>query len=144
MPMGTIAEEVEACLRARLRNLTNCVGGAVASTFTLYRRTLTAEGEVAPRTDLGVQTRPAKQQFDPVVVDEPCVFTGTSPKGDRWTVHPEGQSQQELVTLYTVYADIREGDNLTLAYDGKTYLVRASSYAGPLRRCFLDSSRAQK
>lgn len=144
MPMGTIAEEMAACFQSLVSRLGVCSGGDwIASTFTLYRRTLTAEGQVTPRDDLGIETRPAKQQFEPVATDVPCVFTGTNPKSDRWKVHDEGQDQVEQLTLYTGHADICEGDNLLLAYDQKMYLVRVSNYAGPLRRCFLDTGRAQ-
>lgn len=96
-----------------------------------------------PRDDLGLETRPTKQDFAVVVSNEPCVFAGVNPKSDRWQVHPEGQYQVEMVTLYTAFQDIREGDNLVLAYDGKAYLVEASTYVGPMRRCFLNSAKAQ-
>ena len=132
--------------RARLRALAitcGCAGTSVTSTFTLHRRALTAAGQVAPRTDLGIEVRPTKQEFVIVVSNEPCVFAGTNPKSDRWQVLPEGQWQVETVMLFTAFADIREGDNLILAADGKTYLVEASSYMGPLRRCFLTTAEAQ-
>jgi hypothetical protein len=131
--------------RQRLLALaTTCGCGAesVTTTFTLYRRTLN-DPLAPPRDDIGLERRPILQDFAPILVDEPCVFAGVNPKQDRWNVAPEGQQQTELVTLYTGFQDIREGDNLVLAADGKSYLVEASTYVGPLRRCFLNSSKAQ-
>lgn len=126
----------------RMASVCGAGAGSVTSTFTLYRRTRT--DPLAPaRDDLGLQSRPEKQEFEPILVDEPCVFVGTNPKTERWQVYEEGQTQVELVTLYTSFSDIREGDNLLLAFDQKFYLVEASTYAGPLRRCFLNSAKAQ-
>ena len=68
---------------------------------------------------------------------------GHEPQVRSLQVLPEGQWQVETVMLFTAFADIREGDNLILAADGKTYLVEASSYMGPLRRCFLTTAEAQ-
>lgn len=119
-------------------------GNLVGTTFTLYRRTLTGTPNVPPsRDDLGLQARPTKQDFTVVVADLPCLFVGTSPKTDRWHVHPEGQDQQELANLVTAYLDVREGDNVVVALDGKTYAVEASTRLGPLVRCFLDTATAQ-
>ena len=112
----------------------------VGTTFTIYRRMLQGAPNVPPsRGHLGVQTRPTKQDFEVVLADVPGLFGGTNSKSDRWDVHPEGQDQVEQATLLAVYLDIREGDNLIVALDGKTYNVEASTRYGPVVRCYLDS-----
>lgn len=144
MPMGSIAETIAGCLAMQLARLSQC-GGALEGTFTLYRRTLL--DPTAPpaeqRSDLGIQVRAVQQNFRPVATDQLCVFSGTSRKEERWEVNPEGQEQVEKLTLFTAYPDVREGDNLVLSWDDKTYLVEASSPVGPLTQCFLSTAETQ-
>lgn len=117
-------------------------GDLVTSTFTLYRRmTLGAPNVPPPVDDLGIQTRPEKQDFLPIVTDLPCLFIGTGKKTDRWHVHPEGQDQEEQALLTTSYPDVREGDNAVVG--GKAYLVQASTPIGPLWQCMLTTAKAQ-
>lgn len=144
MSTGTRSEVITECFRDLIKTImpSICGPGAVASTFTLHRRTL-VNVAVAPRDDLGIETRPDKQVFSIVVSNEPCIFRGANWSSERWTVFPEGQDQSERVELYTAFSDIREGDNLVLAFDSKTYLVEASSYWGPVVKCFINTSKAQ-
>lgn len=118
-------------------------GDLIGTRFTLYRRQVVAAGVPPLVDDLGIQTRPTKQDFLPVVSDLPCLFVGTGKKANRWHVHPEGQDQEEQAILTTTYLDVREGDNVLVAEDGKAYLVEASTRLGPLLQCFLTTAKAQ-
>lgn len=123
-----------------------CSAGDLVSTrFTLYRRQVVAAGVPPLVDDLGIQTRPTKQDLLPVTgaVDLPCLFVGTGKKTDRWHVHPEGQDQEEQAILTTSYLDVREGDNARVTLDGKAYLVQASTRLGPLVQCMLTTAKAQ-
>lgn len=121
-----------------------CGAGDLASTrFSLYRRGVVGSGVPPRANDLGIPTRPDKQEFLPVVTDVPGLIVGTGKKTDRWHVYPEGQDQEEQMILTTAYRDVREGDNVVLDLDGKSYLVQASTPLGPLVQCFLTTAKAQ-
>lgn len=121
-----------------------CGVDLVSTTFTLYRRELQGPPNVPPsRNALGIQARPTKQDFEVIVANLPCLFLGANPKQDHWLVQPEGQTQEEMANLYTTYLDVREGDNLVVAKDGKTYEVDNSTDYGPVLRCFLNTGKAQ-
>lgn len=144
MPMGSIADTIAGCMSMQLERMGIC-GGVTEATFTLYRKDLLhpAAPIVDQRSDLGIQRRTVEQNFEPVATNVPCIFAGTNRKSDRAQVTPEGQHQDEMITLITTYQDIREWDNLVLSFDGKTYCVEASSPVGPLMQCYCSTGEAQ-
>ena len=137
--MATRGEAISARFAALVTTIYPAIGPSQATTtFTIYRRQFQGSPQ---RNDLGIQTRPAIQDFD---IEGTGVgsFYGVKRDGSRWMVLPEGQQQTDLVMLFTTF-DVREGDNVRLDYDGKVYLVEASSYADSVRQCLLNSTKAQ-
>ena len=136
----TRAEAISARYRSLVEAVYPAIGPSQATTtFTVYRRALVGTGE---RNELGLRVRPTAQEFNPIAEGVPGSFYGVRRSGERWDVLPEGQWQTDTVMLFTAFA-LQEGDNVRLAYDGKVYLVEATSYADSVRQCLLNSTKAQ-
>ena len=138
--MATRGEAISVRYRSLVEAVYPAIGPSQATTtFTVYRRGLVGTGE---RSSLGLRVRPTAQDFLPIAAGVPGSFYGVKRSDERWEVLPEGQRQTEMVMLFTAF-DLREGDNVRLAYDGKVYLVEATSYADSIRQCLLNSTKAQ-
>lgn len=108
--------------------------GGTSTTFTLKR--IVNSGA---RDDLGIPPR----GWNTILTDRPCIYQLLPGNDARWKVQEEGQVQSERLVMHTAYEDIREGDEVVLAADGKTYLVEASEPVGCSRRCVLTSGRGR-
>jgi len=66
-----------------------------------------------------------------------------STSAQRFGLNPGGKLSQSLLVIWTTYGDVRPGDDLFLAADGKHYLVREPQREGGLWRLLCDSAMAQ-
>lgn len=138
--MATRGQAISERYRKLVTEVYPAIGPSQATTtFTVYRRALQGTGQ---RNSLGIRVRPTAQDFDPIITGVPGTFYGVKRTGERWEVVPEGQVQTDYVMLFTDF-HVQEGDNILLDYDGKVYLVEASSYVDSLRQCLLNSTKAQ-
>lgn len=138
--MATRAQAISTRYRKLVESVYPAIGSNQATTlFTVFRRGLVGAGA---RNDLGLRVRPTAQDFLIVAENVKGTFYGVKRSEERWEVLPEGQYQTDYVMLFTAF-DVREGDNVRLAYDGKVYLVESSSYVDSVRQCLLNSTKAQ-
>ena len=123
----------------RFRNIVDVVypameGERTFTTFTLRRVTATGT-----KDDLGE----TPTDFEPVVTAYTCVVYGLFQEDMRWLVTTPGQLQEERLIIWTSYADVREGDEVLIAMDGKTYLVESSQDCGTVYKCLLNSGKGR-
>lgn len=112
----------------------NMVTG-VTTTFTLYRRDVSSA-----TSDLGVPANPWRT----IASDLNATIMGMKDETDvHFEVTRQGNKVEDFLELVTSYDDIREGDNVILAFNSRAYHVEASSHHGALQWCAINPAKAQ-
>jgi hypothetical protein len=105
------------------------------TTFTLYRKDGTGT-----TTALGTE----KPVWRVVVAAVPCTYVGTrEQEDDHFYIHRQGKAIEEYAEMVTAYDDVKEGDNVVIALDNRTYHVEVSTPMGAIQWCELNLQKAQ-